>query len=104
MKRGLRRTGLALLAVGGIALLAALLVRDQMQRHRRDLFSPKALRRMAALGAMARREANLDDITLLRDYLQRESRPLLRARARAVLERMEREVRRAPQPSPEGAG
>lgn len=93
-----------LLAVGGVALLAALLVRDQMERHRWDLFSPKALRRLAALGAMARRAANVDDILLLRDYMQREPRPLLRARARAVLERMEREVRRGAEPWPERAG
>lgn len=104
MNRTFRTTGIALLAVAAAGLVAALLVRDQMQRHRRDLFNPRALRRLAALGAMSRRAASLDDITLLRDYIAGEPRPLLRARARAILDRMEREVRHVPEPSAEGAG
>ncbi|MBI4540469.1 MAG: hypothetical protein HY704_13280 [Gemmatimonadetes bacterium] len=104
MNRTLRTTGLALLVVVTAGLVAALLVRDQIHRHRRDLFSPKARRRLAALGAMSRREANVVDIRLLRDFIASEPRPLLRARARALLGRMEREARGMREPSPERAG
>ena len=48
-KRVLRTTGFTLLAVAAAAALSAILVRDQISRHQRDLFSPHPLRRLAAL-------------------------------------------------------
>ncbi len=93
MKKSLKITGIAVLAAAAAGALAALLVQDRISRHRRDLFSSHALRRLAALGHMARREASVDHINLLRDYLSWEPRGLLRDRAQAVLRRMEREVR-----------
>ncbi len=92
MSRNLRIAGITLVAAAAAGALAAWLVRDQMSRHRKDLFSPHALRRLAALGHMARAEATVDHITLLRDFIAWEPRRLLRKRARAVLERMEDEA------------
>ncbi|HSG49142.1 MAG TPA: hypothetical protein VLA43_15080, partial [Longimicrobiales bacterium] len=72
-----------------------LVVRDQLSRARRDLFSPHALRRLAALSHLTRAEASVDLINLLRDFISWEPRPLLRNRARAILERMQVEVQDA---------
>ena len=41
---------------------------------------------------MARASASVDHITLLRDFIAWEPRPLLRKRARTILERMESEA------------
>ena len=49
-KRVLQTTGFTVLAVAAIAALGAILVRDQISRHQRVLFSPHPLRRRAALG------------------------------------------------------
>jgi hypothetical protein len=87
--RILRTTGFTVLAVAAAAALGALLVRDQMSRHRRDLFSPHPLRRLAALGYLGGRPASVDTVLLLRDFISWEPRPLLRRRASAVLARME---------------
>lgn len=89
MNRRIRIAGVTLVAAAAAGALAAWLVRDQMSRHRKDLFSPAALRRLAALGHMSRAEASVDHITLLRDFIAWEPRPLLRKRARAILARME---------------
>jgi len=85
----LRTTGFTLLAVGAAAALGALLVRDQISRHQRDLFSPHPLRRLAALGYLGGRPASVDNILLLRDFLAWERRPLLRRRATTLLARMQ---------------
>ncbi|MBV9775367.1 MAG: hypothetical protein JO040_15535 [Gemmatimonadetes bacterium] len=85
----LRTTGFTVLAVAAAAALGALLVRDQLSRHQRDLFSPHPLRRLAALGYLGGRPASVDTVLLLRDFLAWEARPLLRRRATAVLARME---------------
>jgi hypothetical protein len=92
MNRKLRIAGVTLAAAAVAGVVAALIVRDQVSRHRRNLFSPHALRRLAALGHMARAEAAVDHITLLRDFLAWEPRRLLRNRARAILARMEEEA------------
>ena len=55
-----------------------------MRRHRRELFSPHPLRRLAALGYL-KSHPSVDDLPLLRDYLTWEERPLLRKRASAIL-------------------
>jgi hypothetical protein len=95
MNRGLKTAGIAVLAVGAVGAVAALLVRDQLARHQRDLFSPQPLRRLACLGHMARAEATVDNITLLRDFVAWEPRKLLKNRAKVILERMEDEAQGA---------
>lgn len=99
-----RTAGLIVLGVAAVAVVGALLVKDQMSRHRRDLFSSHPLRRLAALGYIARRSASVDVVQLLRDFVAWEPRPLLRRRALQILERMEEEVRRSVVPSEEVAG
>ncbi len=92
MNDKLRKVGLVALlvvAVGGIVVLVA---NDQMIRHQRDLFSPRVFRRLAALGHMARANASVDTVNLLRDYMAWEPRKLLRDRARTIEARMEREL------------
>lgn len=84
----LRIAGAALLGIAALAGLGIYLARDQMVRHRRDLFSPHPLRRLAALGYL-KAHPEADDLPLLRDYLAWEERPLLRKRAAAILEGLE---------------
>lgn len=93
MKRTLRITLITAAAAAAAAAVAALVVRDQISRHRRNLFSPHTLQRLAALGHMARADASVDNITLLRDFIAWEPRKLLRDRARSILSRMESEAR-----------
>ena len=81
--------GLTLLVIGAVAGIGALIMRDQISRHKRDLFSGHAFRRFAALGYLARMPASIDLVRTLRDFVAREPRKLLRSRARAILERME---------------
>lgn len=97
-RRILRTTAFTLLAVGAAAALGALLVRDQMSRHQRELFSPHPLRRLAALGYLGGRPATVDSVLLLRDFIAWEPRPLLRRRATALLARMEGALARAGSP------
>ncbi|HLM67630.1 MAG TPA: hypothetical protein VK358_08895 [Longimicrobium sp.] len=88
-RRILRTTAITVLALAGVAALGVLLVRDQISRSRRDLFSPHPLRRLAALEYLGGRTASVDTVLLLRDYLAWEQRPILRKRAAAVLARLE---------------
>lgn len=88
-KRILRTTAITVLAMAGVAALSVLLVRDQISRSRRDLFSPHPLRRLAALEYLGGRTASVDTVLLLRDFLAWEPRPILRKRAAAVLARLE---------------
>lgn len=88
--------------VGAAAAVAALLLRDQIARHRRDLFSPHPLRRLAALGFISGAEPSVESVHLLRDFLAWEPRPLLRKRAALILQRMEARLLR-PRPG-EAAG
>ena len=90
--RLIRTTGLVLLTLGAVAGLGILIVRDQISRHRRDLFSTLARQRLAALGYIARLDASIDLVQLLRDYVAWEQRVLLRRRAQQILGRMEREL------------
>lgn len=85
----LRTVGIALAGLAAFAALGVLLVRDQMSRHRRDLFNPHPLRRLAALGYIDR-HPDVENAHLLRDFLTWERRPMLRRRAAAILDRMER--------------
>jgi hypothetical protein len=61
---------------------------QRLVRHRRDLFSPRPLRRLAALGFLAGQNG-VETIRLLRDYLAWETRPMLRRRAASIVRRME---------------
>lgn len=97
----LKVTGVALLGAAAVTALGAWLARDQMDRHKRDLFSPHPLRRLAALGYL-KSHPGVDNVLLLRDYLAWEDRPLLRKRASGILESMEEELVEAAE-SAEGA-
>lgn len=92
-KRNLKIAAITLAAAALAGAGLALIVRDQMSRHRRDLFSPQPLRRLAALGYMGRADTSVDNITLLRDFIAWEPRKLLRNRARSIVDRMERDAR-----------
>lgn len=89
--RYLKVTGGFLLGAAAVVGLGAWLARDQMDRHKRDLFSPHPLRRLAALGYLSS-HPDVDNVLLLRDYLAWEERPLLRKRASSILESMEEEL------------
>jgi hypothetical protein len=84
-----RTFGILLLVIGAITGLGVLVMRDQISRHKRDLFNAHAFRRFAALGYLARMEASIDLVRTLRDFVAREPRSLLRSRARSILDRME---------------
>lgn len=100
----LRVTGIAVLVAGVASVLGVLFVRDQMSRHRRDLFSSRPLRRLAALGYIAGAPPNVDTIRLLRDYIAWESQPLIRRQAVQVLAKMERNLSDPRRPLGEVAG
>jgi hypothetical protein len=92
MNKRLKTAGITILAAAAAGALAALIVRNQITRHQRDLFSPRALQRLAALSHMSGESATVDNIRLLRDFIAWEPRRLLRDRARGILARMEGEV------------
>lgn len=92
MNRKLKAAGITILAAAIAGGIIALIVRNQISRHRRDLFSHRALRRLAALGHLSREAPTVEYIRLLRDFIAWEPRPMLRERARAILARMEGEI------------
>ncbi len=92
MDKRTRNAGIVVLATAAAGAVAAWVIRDQIQRHSRDLFSPSFLRRLAALGHMAKAEASVDHINLMKDFVAWESREALRRRAQVIVERMERDV------------
>ncbi len=89
--RYLKVAGGVLAGAAAVTALGAWLARDQMDRHKRDLFSSHPLRRLAALGYL-RSHPDVDNVMLLRDYVAWEERPLLRKRAASILESMEEEL------------
>ncbi len=93
MERKTRNTGIVVLAAAAAGAVAAWVIRDQMQRHSRDLFNPSFFRRLAALGHMAKAEASVDHINLMKDFVAWESREALRRRALAIVERMEQDAK-----------
>jgi hypothetical protein len=93
MDKKTRNTSIAVLAAAAAGAMTAWIIRDQMKRHSRDLFSPSFLRRLAALGYMAKAEATVDHINLMKDFVSWESRGALRRRAQAILVRMKRDAR-----------
>ena len=92
MDTRVRNTGVAVLAAAALGPVAAWVIRDQIRRHRRDLFSSSCLRRLAARGYLAKADASVDHINLSKDFVAWEPRRTLRRRARAILARMEQEA------------
>lgn len=88
MDKKLKTAGLTVLAAAAAGALAAVIIRGQISRHQRDLFSPHAFRRLAALGHISREPASVDLIRLLRDFVAWEPRKMLRERAEAIVDRM----------------
>jgi hypothetical protein len=74
------------LAAGAVS--GWLLAQRRLTVHQRDLFSPRPLRRLAALGFLAG-QSGVGTIRLLRDYLVWERQPVLRRRAQAILRTLE---------------
>jgi hypothetical protein len=80
-----------LLFAGGAMVGAAagwVLAQRRLTFHRRDLFSPRPMRRLAALGYLAG-QGGVETARLLRDYLAWERRQVLRRRGEAILRRLE---------------
>jgi len=92
MDKRLKTAGLTVLAAAAAGALAAMIIRGQIFRYRRDLFSPRAFKRLAALGHISREPASVDLIRLLRDFIEWEPRRMLRERAQSIIERMLREA------------
>lgn len=88
MDKRLKTAGFTVLAAAAAGAVAALIIRGQISRHRRDLFSPRAFQRLAALGHIGREPASVDLIRLLRDFIAWEPRKMLRERAQSIVERM----------------
>jgi hypothetical protein len=102
--RVVRTTGVILLTIGAVAAIGALIVRGQVSRHRRNLFSSRALQRFAALGYLAGLAASVEVVQLLRDFVAWEPSGLLRRRARQILGRMEQQLGKSVATATESAG
>jgi hypothetical protein len=76
---------------GGGLLLGLIVWSQQTQRSRRDLFSARSWRRMAALGYL-RGQRTPRTVRLLRDYVAWEHHPGLRRRGELLLRRMEKSL------------
>jgi hypothetical protein len=80
-----------LVFAGGAVLGAAagwVFAQRRLSFHRRDLFSARPMRRLAALGYLAG-QGGVETARLLRDYLAWERQTVLRRRAEAILKRLE---------------
>lgn len=91
-RRILTTTGIVLLAAGAVAAVGAIVVRDQIARHQRGLFSSRLVQRFAALGYIAGLAASVEIVQLLRDFVAWEPNSILRNRATQIIERMERQL------------
>ncbi len=92
MRRRTLTTGtLALLGLAsGIAIGLVVWTRYQ-DKHATSLYSPKARRRLAALSRLATldpRDATVDTVATLREYVAWERHPLLRRRGKELLARL----------------
>lgn len=76
--------------VGGVAA-GVLLASQQLHRHRRNLFSPYAYQRLAALSYLGG-QPSVETLRLLHDYVGWEPRPLLRRRGLRLLRELERTI------------
>ncbi len=93
-RRGGDWSSLGLIALGlAVGMVAGFAAWSQQQiANRQTLFHASPRRRLAALGYL-RAHPSVDSARLLRDYLRWEPLPLLRRRARGVLQRTERLLR-----------
>ena len=82
------RRGAVLFGLFAGVALGWLAAQEYVGRHREDLFSPRPLRRLAALGNLAALH-RVETVRLLRDYLAWERHPVLRRRANRIVRRME---------------
>jgi hypothetical protein len=73
--------------VGGVAT-GLLVWSTQVERSRRELFNRSPLRRFAALGFLSG-QPGPETTRLLADYVNWETRPVLRRRGQHLLRRME---------------
>lgn len=103
-RRVMKTAGLVALVLGAAAVLGAVVVRDQISRSRRDLFSAHPLRRLGALAYLAGHDATIEVVQLLRDFVAWEPRPLIRKRGVQLLRRMERAMQERPPRTGEIAG
>jgi hypothetical protein len=87
------RSRAVVLGGGALAGIVAgwALAQQRFGRRRRDLFSPFPIRRLGALGFLAG-QTGVDSVRLLHDYLRWETQPVLRARARAIVRRLEADL------------
>jgi len=92
VNKRIRRAGITVLIAAGFGALTALIIRDQITRRQRDLFSGSGIRRLAALGHISRAPASVDAVNLLRDFIAWEPNGLLRERAVSIVARMEGEA------------
>ena len=69
-----------------------LMAQRYLHRHQAALFSTRRRRRHAALGYLAGRPAAPGTVRLLRDYLSWERHPVLRRRARRIVQELERSI------------
>jgi len=99
-----RTVGLVVLTILAVLGVSTLVVRDQITRHRRDLFSRSARQRLAALGFISGTKASVDLVRLLRDFVASEPHALLRRRAEQIIERMEAQLERGTPTTAEIAG
>ena len=72
-------------------VVGALLAQRTMGRWKSSLFSPRPLRRLAALGYLSGHPGP-EAVRVLRDYLTWEEHPTLRRRAELIVHRMEQKL------------
>ena len=82
------RRGAVLFGMAAGAALGWWLAGEHRARHRTDLFSPRPLRRLAALSGLGG-AVTVENVQLLRDYLEWERHPMLLRRARSLVRQME---------------
>jgi hypothetical protein len=83
-----RRSAWFAAALTGGMVVGMLLAQRSMGRWRSALFSPRPLRRLAALGYLSGHPGP-EAVRVLRDYLAWEEHPALRRRAAGIMRRIE---------------
>ena len=86
-----RRAAWFLGALTAGVVVGALLAQRTMGRWKSSLFSPRPLRRLAALGYLSGHPGP-EAVRVLRDYLTWEEHPTLRRRAELIVHRMEQKL------------